>query len=224
MDFLWEREVRWLVHFTPVENLGMILKEGIVPRKTLGEDGNAVFLDHWRLDGHLDRSCFSLSWPNVPLLYRHTLYHEHKMAVLFIEIECLKAFDRRSVFFFPTNAASSISTSARDKDNQGVEALERMFAQSVQAKRGLIHRKEARTPRKMTTDSQAEVQIVGVVPPTMIRHILVDSRDIKKSLIKEYNALLSVLGANVRGPAIRVNGERYNLFGWPEWWDNKFYK
>lgn len=71
LEFLRERKIRKLMHFTQLYNLDSILKEGLLPINEL-ESSNHRFVrnDNLRLDGLNDCTCVSIEYPNVRLLER----------------------------------------------------------------------------------------------------------------------------------------------------------
>lgn len=69
LEFLHERKIRKLMHFTQLSNLDSILKEGLLPVNEL-ESLNHRFVrnDNLRLDGLNNCTCVSIEYPNVRLL------------------------------------------------------------------------------------------------------------------------------------------------------------
>ncbi len=80
-----ERHVRYLVHFTPVENLKSILVNGIAPRLYFEDGEDCVVTDETRLDNHPECSCFSISFPNYQMFYRKRVETGKEFAVLLIK-------------------------------------------------------------------------------------------------------------------------------------------
>ena len=70
------RGVKYLFHFTPVENLTSILKFGIIPYNTAARNGlNPVCTDGGRADGHLTVSAFLFHFRiTVCFLRRDSIY------------------------------------------------------------------------------------------------------------------------------------------------------
>ena len=67
--FLKERKIKYLVHFTHIDNLKHILKIGLIPREYLELELIRVtlrprFSDNQRLDGNKKVNCLSVSFPN----------------------------------------------------------------------------------------------------------------------------------------------------------------
>ena len=65
-NILGSRGVKYLFHFTPINNLDSILKNGLYSRNYVNENFfNYVFPDSDRYDGLNDGICLSLSFPTA---------------------------------------------------------------------------------------------------------------------------------------------------------------
>lgn len=73
VEYLEDRGVEYLVHFTPITNFGGIKKRGILLRNEIEGFPDVVFeaLDEVRLDERTDMSCFSISFSNFLMMYRY---------------------------------------------------------------------------------------------------------------------------------------------------------
>lgn len=84
-DVINRRNIKFLVHFTRLENLDNILTNGIIPRNDMTDqfikpfdfllndkesNGKYIYNDDYRYDGKCDYSCFSISFPNNLMFYR----------------------------------------------------------------------------------------------------------------------------------------------------------
>lgn len=203
--FLRERSVRHLVHFTHIDNLTSIVKQGILPRSSVKEKG--IVSDDMRLDGNEEYVCFSLTYPNYLMLYQKRKKSPGQYIILMIDIEALSAIKEEDILFFPGNAARS---DLRGKGDHGKTAIEAMFKDKILSRDGiLIRREEQRLESQYTTDPQAEVQVKSVIPAKYIRTIYVEDNEMKN------RAKSLVSGAEIM---IEVNA---NMF-WPEYplWDD----
>lgn len=64
------REIPFLVHFTPIENLATILRYGLLSRERLEALGIRYYYnDTLRLDGHLNATSLSIAYPNEPMFH-----------------------------------------------------------------------------------------------------------------------------------------------------------
>jgi len=163
-DFIATRNIPYLVHFTRIENIQSILQNGIAPRASLVP--GFYFNDEIRLDGFLESTSLSISFPNWQMFYRCKRAEKNRGAnwvVLAISTETLIT---NPCLFFPTNAANR-----RFQDDgheafskrMGLTGLNSMFSDDPPGAR------EARgLPDKTTTDPQAEILIFDPVPPVQI--------------------------------------------------------
>lgn len=200
INYLANRGVEYLVHFTPVENLYTIQQYGIVPRSELERSGeDFVALDDVRHDGK-DRSCFTISFPNYTMMYRYRKEqnkYRSDVAVLFIPIEELNNFSNDQVLFYSTNAASNTSVEQRKSCSEKLKAVENLFGKSAWTKSHQnFYREGANLPSYFTTDPQAEVQIAGTIPWSAVRFLVMDARwvdidwwriQLQKDVFNKYN-------------------------------------
>ena len=170
-----ERNVRYLVHFTPVDNLLKILHEGIIPRACQKEKG--VWTDIHRLDNMLDCSCLSISYPNYQMFYKKRNEMNKDFAVILIDPYCLNLFSKNDLFFLPLNAASVLYNNNPDRF-KGKSALEEMFCDSISVDGKSVKREELHIPACYTTSPQAELLVRGTIPPTYFREIHVMNHEI----------------------------------------------
>lgn len=203
-NLLVTRGVRSLVHFTRVENLETILRNGLVPRAGLGVR-DFLRNDESRADGYREASCMSVSFPN----YRMFFFYQCKeksanWAVLSVTPDIL---EKVPCLFFPANAASSTSRLLLDLDREslmGLAGLERMFADDgaeLRAKLGL--------PGAFTTDPQAEVLVFDRIDPPCFQGVRLLRRD--EGLIRRVQSITPDLEVTVGGP---VFGPRSD---WEHW-------
>lgn len=172
VEYLKSRKVKYLVHFTPVENLKFIFDEGICPRTE--QQHAAVWTDEWRLDGHTDCSCFSISYPNYSMLYQKRKNQGmNRFAILLVDCDALLELSNDSVAYFPTNAAEARNRHESFEDHTGIEALQEMFADGVISKNTLIKRSAQGLTSEYTTNPQAEMLIRGIVPAKYIRGMVI---------------------------------------------------
>lgn len=203
--FLRERSVRHLVHFTHIDNLTSIVKQGILPRSSVKEKG--IVSDGMRLDGNEEYGCFSLTYPNYLMLYQKRKKSPDQYIILMIAIEALSEIKEEDILFFPGNAARS---DLRGKDGHEKTAIEAMLENKILSGDGIsIRREEQRLESQYTTDPQAEVQVKSIIPAKYIRTIYVEDNEMKN------RAKSLVSGAEIM---IEVNA---NMF-WPEYplWDD----
>ena len=158
ISFLRGRGVERLVHFTSLENVPSILKNGLIPRENLDALGAKYEAnDDIRLDGkgHIN---LSISHPNIPLFFKmRRQFSDRYYVVLSIDLEVL--YDhageegQKKYQFSNTNAASNYASSCN---------IQQLFA--GQRPEGYKD--------SWTTDPQAEVLIPGKIEPRHINAIM----------------------------------------------------
>ena len=179
LTYLNSRGVTHLVHFTHIDNIPRIIKEGIRPRSL--QEPQGIWSDDQRLDGNADYSCFSFTYPNYRMLYKKNNKTNHQYVVLLIDLSVIGMLPGEKVMYFQNNAASALSKIAQDKN--GINALKLMFANEVTSNEGiLIKRAEQRITDEYTTDPQAEIQINAIIPAHYIKGIVTQDESAKKWL------------------------------------------
>jgi len=171
-EIVRKRDINYLVHFTRESNVSSILNHGLIPRLHLIEKNIPFALnDEIRLDGSLDASCMSISFPNYKMFYRYRcLYPNVSWVVLAYKSSILWNFD---CAFCHENAASNNTRAIPFAERHTATALEDMFADR--------DRYPSRDTSKLTnnfpTHPQAEVLVYGIIPPDYIAGILCPDSD-----------------------------------------------
>lgn len=100
-----KRDIKYLTHFTRIENLPSILQKGLMPRKQLLLQGIRPEVNDWNRLDNTDAVCLSVSFPNYKLFYRFRVKRpETKWAVILLDPIIL---DRCRCSFACRNAASN---------------------------------------------------------------------------------------------------------------------
>lgn len=161
IDSCSKRGITELIHFTRIENLESIMKDGILPRNRLmGSGSQFIFNDEERYDGALHSSCLSITFPNSLVFWRFRYKAESEAqadkntswVVLSISPSIFNELGTGSiddVSFYNENAARST-------------ALRRKFSE-------LFEKKSDDLPRNI----QAEILVKGVIPPKYIQRVYV---------------------------------------------------
>ena len=169
-DVISQRNLKSLVHFTRLDNLDNILKNGIIPRASL-DNKSYVYNDDYRYDNKLDYSCFSISFPNNEMLYRLRKNNENShWAILILSSNILLNYD---CLFYPCNAASNSVRHEDIESFKGEVALENMFYSGG---------RDSYLTNEYPTDVQAEVLIKGIISPEYIVFVFLDN----ESLVNQY--------------------------------------
>ncbi|WP_306097369.1 DarT ssDNA thymidine ADP-ribosyltransferase family protein [Qipengyuania flava] len=161
IDKYWkEREVKQLLHFTRIQNLPSIARNGLVPRAQL-ELGVAkgVTNDCQRLDRRKGYNCLSISFPNGPMFYRFQRDNPaDEWAIVAITPKILPTHD---ILFCWRNAASGDIANASNDHLSTLSAFQGMFGE----REGQTGRAKQKLRNCDPTNVQAEVLVRGVIAP-----------------------------------------------------------
>lgn len=166
-DIVQERRIRHLVHFTRVENLPSIIRNGLSSRAKLDASGTDFYYnDEWRADKRRGAICLSVSYPNYRMFYRYKQQNVgQEWAIILLDPWLLCQLD---CGFTRTNAAAAEMSRLSDEEIREVEAFEAMFhSPSLRQRLNL--------PDSYTTDPQAEVLVFEGIHPSFIREIHLES-------------------------------------------------
>ena len=171
------RGIKWLVHFTHLQNVNSILKHGIMPRReteqldqTLDKEWDFIFPDSSRAD-EKNASWFSIMFPNNEMLWhKRKQYPDEYWVFLLLKPDVLWECD---CAFYSTNAASTGLRHKPVADFKTIAAFEAMFASEVKKETTYeiktITRPEGLKPY-LPTDVQAEVLVFNTIAPSYITH------------------------------------------------------
>lgn len=204
-DVINRRNIKYLVHFTRLENLDNILTKGIIPRNDMKDEfinpldflfddkksnGKYIYNDDYRYDGKCDYSCLSVGFPNDLMFYKLRANNPNsEWAIIVISIEVLIS---HNCLFYPCNSASS-DVSHQDISNfQGAKALDEMF------------QNELDYPKNV----QAEVMVKGIIEPKHIKGCVFSEQKYVDEYSKKFPNLKFILHPNGQG-----------FFGKREWTD-----
>ncbi|ELA4711062.1 DUF4433 domain-containing protein, partial [Escherichia coli] len=163
------RDITELYHFTHADNLSSIIANGLVSRQYLDiRNINYELNDELRLEGHLDATCLSISFPNYRMFFKYRNLKPGDWIILVIDPSVLWI---KSCAFYPTNAASGSVRSNAIADMQGEDALNAMFGETI----GSITREQSLND-KYPTDVQAEVLVFDEIEPSYILKVIHPNR------------------------------------------------
>lgn len=166
-DYINQRGITSLYHFTVVGNLESILKNGLLSRTRLNNNRIGYYYnDGLRLDNRLNTISISISFPNYRMFYSYRQRAvSHKWCV--IELNPNILYEKNCLFCI-TNAANNSETTRSDKEKKGVMALEKLFYNNEYRQRlGLCS--------EMPTNPQAEVLVMDDIEPCYIKSINFDT-------------------------------------------------
>lgn len=187
-----KRGVNFLCHFTRVENLDGILRQGLLGRSVLEErDQDFLFNDHERVEGQENAVCISVSFPNYLMFYSIRKEKEgegvndSQWAVLLLEPSVLWKFE---CAFCQENAAAGVIRDTPLEDLRPPGALENMFIGDYTDNSGRkVLRDSLQIPENYPTHPQAEVLVFDPIPTQYIKAICfwnADARDATRIIWK----------------------------------------
>lgn len=180
-DEIIHRKIRYLVHFTSVNNLKSILENGIVPRGYIEE---AVCNDDLRLD-NTNYTCMSIEFPNHFLLSKfEQQYLNRDFCILKLDFRDMLE-DNITFFYVPTNAATS---GYRDrlknapKSFSTYKAFKLLFEEQYQDSKGRFttDRNQPNMQSFLPTNVQSEVLTPDVIDLKYIETIIFDDSQVMR--------------------------------------------
>ncbi|MBS0505523.1 MAG: DUF4433 domain-containing protein [Proteobacteria bacterium] len=179
-----ERDVRFLLHFTQIANLGGIVKHGLLPRRDLaGPEYFAYASDHYRLDENDHAVSVSISRVNEAMFASKRRKSGHpNWAVLVLPAHILWT---HNCLFSWRNAATKEIKGHRGWRG-GPWAFGKMFAGSNEARSGLAP--------SCPTDPEAEVQVLDAVAAEYILGAVVN----RPEMVEGVQAILNELPGGQR--------------------------
>ncbi len=159
-EYVAERGISHLLHFTREANLASILESGLLRRDLLAPGPGVIFNDELRLDG-TSAVCLSISFPNYKLFCRlRNSNPDEKWVVIGVHPSVLWML---RCAFCTSNAASSAVTDINIEQRMGLGALQAMYGDwedKTRASLGLAS--------SFPTNPQAEVLVLDSIPSNFI--------------------------------------------------------
>lgn len=171
------RDIKWLLHFTQLENLPSILEHGLLTKDDLDE--SAKCNDEYRLDNHTDTISMSVHHPNDSMFFKYRrqlkeIKPKADWCVLGVRADILLDID---ALFCKKNAACTSISCLAEEELRRTESFSGMFDELD----GHPSREEQCLNLNDPTDVQAEILIKGCIPPDRIAAIVFTSRQAKKA-------------------------------------------
>ena len=177
-EFVAEREIKFLLHFTRAKNLPSILTRGLIPRNKLITEGFTDFNDQLRLD-ETDAVCLSIGFPNYKMFYGIQKDHANETWVILVinpqvlwQLNCA---------FCAANAASSSVTAIPLWKRKQLSAFQAMYADWPTKSRADLN-----IPNQYPTNPQAEVLALQGIPKRYFLGIITLNSSIKEELSALY--------------------------------------
>lgn len=167
-NMMGSRGIRYLCHFTPIDNLESILNKGLYSREYIEENlPDALWTDDVRAEGLRHGICLSLSFPNDKMFYKKRKEREDIQEWAVIALDANKVISDFDCAFFATNAAFSDYRNRPLSDFMHSFAFDGLFEYKVETRNGPVKRK-SNLADKYPTDSQAEIIVFDHIPPDAI--------------------------------------------------------
>ena len=175
-NFINNRHIDELVHFTYVDNLESILENGLLPVRDLYYNRiNHYYNDENRLEGRRDAVCLSISFPNYKMFFKYRHYDNDNWCVIGLDPSILYEKD---CLFCITNAASNYETRRNNYDKKNLRGLSKLFYDDG-------YRYEENIPLSYPTDPQAEVLVLDKIETPYINSIYFPSNNDKYNFFRE---------------------------------------
>lgn len=162
-EFILDKEINRLCHFTLAENLESILQNGILCSEKLPPES---WIDADRFDGKIDYVCTSVQYPNVYYL-NYAIQRLEIPIQNWVILEIDPYIIDEETLFSPSNEATKCGKYIK----QGIEGFYSLFDESVPNRDGSRNR-NSNWPKNATTDIQAEVLIPEAVPVKAITGVV----------------------------------------------------
>jgi len=189
IDFLKNRGVTELIHFTPATNLPSILANGIIPRNRLEQDGaEFTYTDENRHDGK-DHINLSITNPNIRMFFKFRKRIPVDFVVLTIDTSILAKYKHS---YRATNAASNKAMPC---------SVEELFSGN---------RPEG-FQNNWTTDNQAEVLVDEIISPEYILSVQfpVEGKEPSDRIRQYFNEAKKIIEKNKLRAELVINHEKF---------------
>lgn len=182
-EIIMINKVKYLIHFTRIENLNSILEHGILSVQEL-DSMKIPYInnDFSRYDSRTDCSCFSIEFPNDSLLSSFQKRQTDSSWIIFlIDVSILIAIDIEKQFCIHNAASKGISQKVKYNQLQTAEDFQRMFSNHIEFKKnnGEFHIERKIDKRYLTTSNQAEILIKGIINRDYINGIITRNQEDK---------------------------------------------
>lgn len=180
-DFIQERKITSLYHFTKADNLHGILRNGLLSRRTLDEKGiSYLYNDEVRLENKLEANCLSIGFPNYKMFYK---YRDQSSGDEWCVIELNpRILYEKECLFCIENAASNNENNRSDEEKKGIDGLKKLYYNEE-------YRREINLSSDFTTNPQAEVLVLDDIGVEYIEKIYFRNNPIRFPICdyKEYS-------------------------------------
>lgn len=173
VQYLKNRGIMSLIHFTRVENVKSIMENGICSVNSCNKREILPFkTDDNRYDKLLDFISFSIGYPNYKMMYTKEKQYNHKFVILIIDVDVLNLIPKDCMIFSYCNAAKGGYHNA--KGLTGVRSL--FYDEQL--------RKDLCLSDFLTTDPQAEILINETIESKYIKKIHTNDIEVYGDILK----------------------------------------
>lgn len=176
-----KRKIKFVWHFTRLENLDSILLNGLVPRAILeAQSTSAIYNDAYRLDGEKAANCLSIGHPNYKMFFS---LRQHNPQQEWVVLACKPSILwLKDCAFCYENAASSNVKAIPLASRKGLGAFEKLFSPAD----GKPCRTDLKLPDDCPTNPQAEVLVFDIIEPKYILGAVCQSSSRRDELKAKY--------------------------------------
>ena len=197
-----DRGIRYLFHFTPLNNLDYILKERLKSRKEIEQERDkypdSIFPDDVRADRRKNGICLSISFPNDEMFPRFRQRIDGNWAIIVLDIDLILEIKDQKILFFDTNSANSKFRNIDDKSLETAIAFESLFAEKVSDKYKTWRRpkpeNESMFYKMCPTSVQAEVMVTSHIETDYIKAVILDTKELASYYCDKYKYLYTYYG------------------------------
>jgi hypothetical protein len=181
-EFVQERGIKSLFHFTRLENLRTIIEHGFLTRERCAETGiQPAVNDHDRYDG-TGAVCATIGFPNYKLFYSLRCDNPAVEWVV-LELDSSLLWRTRCAFS-STNAGDGSVFRTPIAERQGLPALRAMFGDYA-----AVQRQSLKIPDHYTTNPQAEVLLLDGAAADDGNCVYFERWQTQKQFLAEYPGL-----------------------------------
>lgn len=170
-----KRNIKYLYHFSALENINSIMQNGILSIQMLRDlNINYDFNDNFRLDNHKNFISCSIEFPNGILLnnFKSKFENKKKYAIFEIDIDVLNY-----------KFASCCSINAATMGGNLVVGIDKLYT--------LYDGYRLNIPESFPTSEQAEVLVKDKIETNYINKIIFESEDDEKDFKNKYNTVVN---------------------------------
>lgn len=181
-NFIKDRNIKEIIHFTQLDNLDSIMKNGLLSVEYLDENNIRFFRnDYNRFDNFKNAICVSISFPNYQMFYKlRGEDKSKKWVVLIIKPEVL--YEKACAFCSGNAASYKVNSIDIDKRMSG-KSLESLFYDFLDNDIEKT-REDLNIRNSYTTNPQAEVLVFDKIETKYIKGIVFSTED--QDLLKKY--------------------------------------